>query len=154
MSERKGKPAPAPFEGHTVYGPVLHSKNGRRYMHLINDQDKSKRWSTSLARYMMSVHLGRLLSKEEQVDHINNDPTDDRIENFQLLSQLENIKKSPQPRTADHGSLTSYSHHKCRCDLCRAAWNLHCKEYKRTMRAKKKAEKEGGVAQLVVASPS
>lgn len=36
-----------------------------------------------------------------------------------------------------HGTLTAYSHGKCRCDLCRKAWNAKTKEYK----------KRGGVAQ-------
>jgi hypothetical protein len=42
----------------------------------------------------MEQHLGRKLEEWEQVDHINNDPTDDRIENYQLLTQQENNRKS------------------------------------------------------------
>lgn len=42
----------------------------------------------------MEVHLGRVLNyPDETVDHINNDPMDNRIENLQILSRSENAKK-------------------------------------------------------------
>jgi hypothetical protein len=41
----------------------------------------------------MSTYLGRVLNKDEQVDHINNDKTDDRIENLQILSAKANVDK-------------------------------------------------------------
>jgi len=45
----------------------------------------------------MEVHLGRYLTTVETVDHINNNQRDDRIENLQLLSLADNIKKCIQP---------------------------------------------------------
>lgn len=42
----------------------------------------------------MSCKLGRFLTKEEQVDHIDNDKTNDNIENLQILSVKENNIKS------------------------------------------------------------
>lgn len=42
----------------------------------------------------MEQYLGRELTKEETVDHINNDFTDDRIDNLQLLSLRDNVLKS------------------------------------------------------------
>jgi transposase-like protein len=51
------------------------------------------RTTISYARYLMSVHMGRMLTQEEHVDHINGIKTDDRIENFQLLTREENAKK-------------------------------------------------------------
>jgi hypothetical protein len=41
----------------------------------------------------MSVKEGRVLEEFEHVDHINNDPLDDRIENLQILSLAQNNKK-------------------------------------------------------------
>ncbi len=40
-------------------------------------------------RWAMEQHLGRKLSRNEHVHHINNDPQDNRIENLQLLTQTE-----------------------------------------------------------------
>ena len=45
-------------------------------------------------RYVMEQHLGRELESWEQVDHINDDFTDDRIENLQILTQQQNNAKS------------------------------------------------------------
>ena len=44
----------------------------------------------------METHLGRELEAWEQVDHINDDPTDNRLENLQILSQGENNKKATE----------------------------------------------------------
>lgn len=47
---------------------------------------------------------------------------------------------------AQHGSLGRYSNHKCRCGLCRSAWNEWSRNYRRSTRS--------GVAQLVRAVAS
>ena len=47
----------------------------------------------SLARYMMSVHLGRILEKNEHVDHIDNNKNNDIISNLQILTQKANNEK-------------------------------------------------------------
>jgi len=52
-----------------------------------------ERTSISYAKYLMSVHLKRWLTKDEHVDHINNDKLDDRIENYQILSLADNNRK-------------------------------------------------------------
>ena len=41
----------------------------------------------------MEEYLGRPLEKWEHVDHINEDKSDNRIENLQLLSAKENCQK-------------------------------------------------------------
>lgn len=56
-------------------------------------KNKTTRTTMSYARYLMSVHLGRILEKYEHVDHINNNRLDDRVENFQILTQVENNRK-------------------------------------------------------------
>jgi len=44
-------------------------------------------------RYIMEQHLGRKLEKWEHVHHINDDPSDNRIENLEILSNSEHQKK-------------------------------------------------------------
>ena len=43
-------------------------------------------------RYIMEQHLGRKLSKDEIVHHINEDKTDDRIENLLVMSRAEHSR--------------------------------------------------------------
>jgi hypothetical protein len=68
----------------------------------------------------MSISLKRYLSDDETVDHINEDKTDDRIENLQILSSIDNIKKHhiQSFKPYEHGTYRSYRHNKCRCKLC------------------------------------
>lgn len=75
----------------TVHGPY-EKDNGRRFVIHYNTETKEKKTQT-YPRYLMEQHLGRKLEDWEQVDHINGDPTDDRIENFQLLSAADNTRK-------------------------------------------------------------
>jgi hypothetical protein len=46
------------------------------------------------ARYLMEVKLGKMLPKDIEVDHINGDRSDDRIDNLQLVSPEENKFKA------------------------------------------------------------
>jgi len=51
----------------------------------------------SNARHLMELHLGRTLGLNETVDHINGDPLDDRIDNLQVMTLQDNIRKSAKP---------------------------------------------------------
>jgi hypothetical protein len=44
------------------------------------------------APYLMELHLGRQLLRDETVHHINGDKGDDRLENLQLVSHSEHIR--------------------------------------------------------------
>lgn len=80
-----------PFEKCKVYKKIWH-KNEKRFIVVIRKKD-GVLTSMSYARYLMCLKEGRWLKKDEDVDHINGKKDDDRIENLQILSKKENIKK-------------------------------------------------------------
>lgn len=86
------------FDGMIVY-KQWHKKAGRWYAYLYNPLTK-ERTTIAWAKYIMCLHLGRMLNPNlETVDHINNDKSDDRLNNLQLLTRLENTQKSAKGRT-------------------------------------------------------
>ena len=80
-----------PYNQDWIKGYLVTNSEPRRTVILYNQSNQ--RSSVSYARYLMSVHLKRYLTSAEVVDHVNNNPMDDRISNYQLLSSSENIKK-------------------------------------------------------------
>jgi len=80
-----------PYKSIYKVGYVITNSENRK--HIILAKNDGGISSCSYARYLMAVKLGYFISKDFQVDHINNDKTDDRPENLQLLTQKENIAK-------------------------------------------------------------
>lgn len=74
----------------------LHTNNENRKMLVLVDYD-GKHTSMAYAKYLYGVWLwkieGELIPEGMEVDHINDDKTDDRIENLQLLTGTENRSK-------------------------------------------------------------
>lgn len=70
---------------------------GRRCVGLVHETFKShrrpKKRFISYAKYLWISANEREVPNGLEVDHINNNPKDDRIENLQLLSKSDNIKK-------------------------------------------------------------
>jgi hypothetical protein len=79
-----------------VYGPYKRADGRQHVIHY--DNETKSRTTQSYPRYLMELHLGRKLEEYEHVDHINEDPTDDRVENYQLTSQQENNRKNSKHR--------------------------------------------------------
>lgn len=80
-----------PYDNYYLY-VVHHKKENRNYVVLIpiHPNEGLHRTTLSYARYLMSIKLKRFLSSDEQVDHIDNDKTNDSIENLQILTRREN----------------------------------------------------------------
>jgi hypothetical protein len=82
-----------------VNGPYIHTTGklkGRRYVNIIHDD--GRKTSMLYSRWLMQEHLGRELGRDEYVDHRDEDPTNDSIENLQILTNSENSKKSARLR--------------------------------------------------------
>jgi hypothetical protein len=71
-----------------VTGPYLNKKQGRRFVTITNTST-GKITQKTYAKYLMEIHLGRELSKEETVDHIDRDKLNDALLNFRVVSQSE-----------------------------------------------------------------
>lgn len=69
------------------------NKEPRRSVVLHGNGDK-KALTMSYAKYLYTSHHKCDILEGYEIDHINNDKLDDRIENLQILSKKENIRKS------------------------------------------------------------
>lgn len=119
-------------------GYIYPDKTGRKMILLVGD---SNRLTTAYARYLMSVKLGRFLEKDETVDHIDDDHTNDSIENLQILSRLDNIKKTPRKRQYVHGTRGCYRWG-CRCPKCVAVEITYKRHWRELNPDKVRASKE------------
>ena len=90
-------------------GYIVVNPEGRRTLTLFNSSDD--RTSTQYARYLLAVKLGRFLNDDEQVDHKDNDKTNDALGNLQILSKQENIAKS------NKRNILSYEFECCICHV-------------------------------------
>lgn len=85
-----------PYNERWKSGYLVTNKENRKTVILVNN--KNDRSSTQYARYLMAVELGRFLTEHETVDHIDNDKTNDSLDNLQILSRSENnIKQFKKP---------------------------------------------------------
>lgn len=72
------------------------SRTDRMLVDLVNNH--SDRTPTSFARYLMSVELGYEVPVGFEVDHIDQDPTNDNLSNLQVLSVEDHILKSSKEK--------------------------------------------------------
>ena len=117
--DSKSSPAPKPFEGYRIYGPYLSKKEQRRMVALVSDKHRT---TMSYARYLLSVKLGRRLLESEEADHIDDDKTNDHINNLQILTQKENLEKAKPPEII------------CVCPMCDETFSLSSYLYKKRTR--------------------
>lgn len=78
------------YEGLTVYGPYVR-KDGRKHV-VLQDPATKKLKTVSYPKYLMELHLDRYLEKDETVDHIDRDFTNDSLSNLVVLSRSDHVK--------------------------------------------------------------
>lgn len=80
-----------PFNIKWKRGYLRIGNEGRKIVDLYNtDADRT---TISYARYLMGVHLGFEVPPEYDVDHIDDDKTNDSIDNLQILTKEQNRLK-------------------------------------------------------------
>lgn len=77
-------------KGYVKVYVILNREN--RKIALLKDNE-GNRLTISYAKYLYTSHYKCDIPKGEEIDHINGDKTDDRIENLQKISKAYNIKK-------------------------------------------------------------
>lgn len=80
-----------PFKSQWRNGYLRADDAGRKYLSLYNEPGVQT--SISYARYLVTCKLGEFIPEGYEVDHVNDDKTDDRIENLQILTAEENVFK-------------------------------------------------------------
>jgi len=80
-----------PFSSRWRNGYLVVNPENRKNVVLYNSE--ADRTTISYARYLMCVHLGYILSDEYEVDHKDDDKTNDRIDNLQVLTKAQNLIK-------------------------------------------------------------
>lgn len=81
-----------PYAGRYRRAYLRRDKDGRGRVDLFNT--KTDRTTISYARYLVEVSINDFIPEGYEVDHINADCSDDRLENLQVLSREEHIAKS------------------------------------------------------------
>lgn len=95
-----------PYSDDWEYGKLWINNDNRQTLTLIGKTNSM----TSYARYLMAVKVGRYLTEEEEVDHINTDHTDDSIDNLQILSVEEHKEKTIKEQSGE-----TYNTFVCSC---------------------------------------
>lgn len=96
-----------PYSQDWKFGYLQVNGEGRKTVILFNSG--KVRSSTSYARYLMAVHIGRYLTEEEEVDHIDCNKFDDSLSNLQILTKEAHREKTNKEQSAPLLSFT------CKC---------------------------------------
>lgn len=102
-----------PYKSLYVRGYLAVNPENRGVVTLYTADGKA--FSTSYARYLMSVKLGYIVPDGLHVDHIDNDKTNDDINNLQLLTPEQNREKERIRYIVEEQ--VCYGYHCAKCNL-------------------------------------
>src|SRR5687767_8198058 len=98
-----------------IYGPYVSEKDGRKRITIYEDDGTTH--SMQYCKYLMECKLGRKLTKDETVDHIDDDKTNDDINNLQILSRADNTAKENRRRAKQRKLIcTTCGYKNCICE--------------------------------------
>ena len=96
-----------------IYGPYTR-KDGRQHVVLY---ENGKRKTVSYPKFLLEKKLGRELLPHETCDHIDGDYTNNSLNNLQVLSRGDNIRKHAALRPAEIGIFTCPT---CNCSFTKS----------------------------------
>lgn len=115
-----------PFKSKWSKGYLVVNPENRRNVILFNSD--SDRTTVSYARYLMGIKLGYEVPDHLEVDHIDNDKTNDDINNLQLLTPEQNRLKQEYHFTMNQVNLGFH------CAYCDTPFILPEREVKERIR--------------------
>lgn len=78
------------YESCKIYGPYTR-KDGRQHVIVIDEQGTKR--TVSYPKFVMENYLGRYLSKNETVDHIDTDFTNNDIDNMRVIKRSQHVSE-------------------------------------------------------------
>lgn len=75
------------YENCKIYGPYLNKADNR--LRIVAVFKNGTKTTISYPKYLMEQHLGRYLTNQETVDHIDCNPLNNEISNLRILSRVE-----------------------------------------------------------------
>lgn len=87
----------SPYEYCTIYGPYISKRDGRARIFL--KWPNGDNTTISFAKFLMEEELGRYLVGDEETHHIDEDPTNDSIDNLEVLKRAEHRQLHANGRT-------------------------------------------------------
>ena len=89
-----------PYSKKWKKGYLVTNDKKRQFVILYNSATDRK--TISYPRYLMAVKLGRELKPGEHVDHKDNDVTNNKLSNLQIMTQTENNQKEGKRRIEEN----------------------------------------------------
>lgn len=84
------------YSDYKVYGPY-NRNDGRLHVCLVAKNGQSRK-TVSYPKFLLEVHLGRLLTADETVDHIDGDFRNNAITNLQILPRAKHASLDAKRR--------------------------------------------------------
>jgi len=79
------------YKNHKLYGPYKSKIDGRERVILIFD-DKTKK-TISYPKYIVECEIGKILDKNETIDHIDGNFLNNNLNNLRIVNRNEHIKQ-------------------------------------------------------------
>ena len=76
------------YDDYKVYGPYTR-KDGRQHIVYVKE---GKRITVSYPKYLMECYLGRYLSNDETIDHIDRNINNNELSNLRVISRSNHVK--------------------------------------------------------------